>query len=153
MLGGPQELENTVNTDVLPHRARPEPPRAAQSARRAAQSAPRAAQSAPRAPQSALRAAQSAPRGRLCALSAAQSLLVAACARSEPARDRLCPRHRCCSARLLGRLRLCVRISSSKKLFEKAVSGLLHSALLNSVLLSSVNVYSQVHTSIYIYIP
>merc|ERR1712185_342080 len=102
MLGGPQELENTVNTDVLPHRARPEPPRAAQSARRAAQSAPRAAQSAPRAPQSALRAAQSAPRGRLCALRAAQSLLVAACARSEPARDRLWPRNRCCSARLLG---------------------------------------------------
>ena len=90
-----------------------------------------------------LRIARCVPRatqsrsGSPCALRAAQSLLVAACARSEPAQDRL---------------HLCVRICSSKKLFDKAVSGLLHSAFLNSVLLSSVNVYSRVHTSIYIYI-
>ena len=100
-------------------RARSGPPRAAQN-----RSEPlRVAQSGrSELFQEPLRVAQSAHRA-----------LVAACARSEPAQD--------C-------LHLCVRICSSKKLFDKAVSGLLHSAFLNLVLLSSVNVYSRVHTSI-----
>ena len=120
---------------------RSEPLRVAQSGRSELFEEPlRVAQSAHRAAQRRSESLGACPEPLRAALNrraAAPSLLVAACARSEPAQDRL---------------HLCVRICSSKKLFGKAVSGLLHSALLNSVLLSSVNVYSRVRTSIYIYI-
>ena len=62
-----------------------------------------------------------------CALRAAPSLLVAACARSEPAQDRLCPRNRCCSARLLGfasAFEFPLRRNCSKK--RSLVSNTLH---------------------------
>ena len=81
---------------------------------RAAQGAPRARPERPRARPGL---AQSRP-GRCT------SPHVRAQRRSEPARGRLCALRAC--TRLpcaLARLRLCVRICSSKKLFDKAVSG------------------------------
>ena len=105
-----------------PPRARPEPPRTAQGLPRAAQGAPRARPERPR-PRPGL--AQSRP-GRCT------SPHVRAQSRSEPARGRLCAlrassrppvRSKSMLQCALARLRLCVRICSSKKLFDKAVSG------------------------------
>ena len=145
-----EELENTVNTDVLPHRE----PRAAQSAPRAAQSRPERAQSRPERAQNRPERAQGRPESVQSRPERAQSRPeraqspperaqscperapwppVRAQSRSEPARGRLCALRACSRPPVpsksmpqcaLARLRLCVRISSSKKLFEKAVSGL-----------------------------
>ena len=91
---------------------------------------------------------------------------VRAQSRSEPARGRLCALRACSRPPVrsksmlqcaLAWLRLCVRICSSKKLFDKAVSGgtetlfsyTLHSSTLFSF--SSVHVYARVRTSIILY--
>ena len=129
---------NTANTAVLPHRAvfsaqgapwaAPGAPRTAQCSPRTAQGSPRTAQGLPRAAQGAPRARPERPRARPGLAQSRPgrwtSPHVRAQRRLEPARGRLCALRACARPPCaLARLRLCVRICSSKKLFDKAVSG------------------------------